>query len=114
LSGALSNFGALNCVASLEPVAHQLASQIPSARFVVLCVMGRFCWRETVRYLLRFDFSRATRRWWGSTMWRGKAIRYWSSRDIRKAFSGHFTLERRIAIGRGDHQLYVLRRRQEC
>jgi SAM-dependent methyltransferase len=112
--GAISNFGALNCIPNLEPVARGLASVIPPGGLVALCVMGRFSWRESVRYLFRLNPRKATRRWWGRAVWRGIQIRYWSARDLRKAFSPQFVVEQRVAIGRGDHQLYVLRRSWEC
>ena len=72
--------------------------------------MGRFSFRETVHYLLKFDLARATRRWRGHAIWRGIPIRYWSAREIRRPFGPHFRIERRISIGHGDHQLYILRR----
>jgi ubiquinone/menaquinone biosynthesis C-methylase UbiE len=110
-SGALSNFGALNCVLQLEPVAHQLARLIRARGLVALCVMGPFCWRETMRFFFQGKFRKATRRWSGRAEWRGTVIRYWSGTAVRRAFEDHFEFEKRIAVGRGDHQLYVFRRR---
>jgi SAM-dependent methyltransferase len=110
-SGALSNFGALNCIAELHPVAQHLARLLESGAPLALCVMGRFCWRETARAIAALDFARAVRRWKGSAQWRGIEVRYWSVRDIRAAFHPHFQLVRRVPIGSGDHQLYILKRR---
>lgn len=110
-SGALSNFGALNCVQHLEPVAQQLSRLIRGQGTLVFCVMGRFSWRETVRFLLQGKFRKATRRWSGRTEWRGTIIRYWSSDEVRRAFESKFEFVKRVAVGRGDHQLYVFRRR---
>jgi SAM-dependent methyltransferase len=109
-TGFLSNFGALNCLTSLGPLASALASVLPPNAPAVLCVMGRFSLRETIHYLLRFDLARAARRWRGHAIWRDIPIRYWSAREIRRAFHPHFRLERRIPIGGGDHQLYILRK----
>jgi ubiquinone/menaquinone biosynthesis C-methylase UbiE len=110
-SGALSNFGALNCVQQLEPVANQLARLIGAGGYLALCVMGRFSLRETMRFLLQGKLRKATRRWWGRAEWRGTVIRYWSSYEVRRTFEVHFEFEQRVAVGRGDHQLYVFRRR---
>jgi SAM-dependent methyltransferase len=110
-SGALSNFGALNCVRHLGPVADQLARLVCAGGTVALCVMGRFSWRETARFLVQGKLRKATRRWSGRTDWRGTVIRYWSGSEVRRAFEAHFEFEQRVAVGRGDHQLYVFRRR---
>jgi SAM-dependent methyltransferase len=113
-SGALSNFGALNCVRRLEPVAGDLAKLLAPGAPLAICVMGRFCWRETVASLLKGDFVRAVRRWKGQARWRGIEVRYWSARQIRIAFAPQFQIIRRIPIGGGDHQLYILSRRNPC
>jgi SAM-dependent methyltransferase len=104
-SGAISNFGALNCVPDLRPVATQLASLVQPAGPVAICLMGPFCLT---------DWRHAAKRWCGHTQWRGIDVYYPTSRQIRAAFAPWFAFERRVAIGRGDHQLYVFRRRVEC
>jgi SAM-dependent methyltransferase len=104
-SGALSNFGALNCVADLRPVAEQLARRIQPHGPLAICVMGRFCLA---------DWRHATKRWFGHTQWRGMDVYYPTSHQVRTAFAPSFTFEKRVAIGRGDHQLYIFRRRTEC
>jgi SAM-dependent methyltransferase len=109
--GAVSNFGALNCVADLVAVSRQLGRLIRPNGYVALCVMGRFSWRETARYLLEGNFAKATRRWPGKTMWRGTLITYWTGREVRRSFDPHFEFVQRVSIGNGDHQLYVLQRR---
>src|SRR5947209_5883488 len=50
--GALSNFGALNCVADLVPVATNLAAIVKPGGHALVCVMSRFCWRETLTGLM--------------------------------------------------------------
>jgi SAM-dependent methyltransferase len=104
-SGAISNFGALNCVADLHPVAAQLARLVQPAGPVAICLMGRFCFT---------GLRHAARRWSGQTQWRGIEVYYPTSRQVRADFAPWFTFERRVAIGRGDHQLYIFRRRAEC
>jgi cyclopropane fatty-acyl-phospholipid synthase-like methyltransferase len=108
--GAISNFGALNCVADLPEVARHLAALLPAGAPFVLCVIGRFSIAETLRYLMKGDLKRATRRWSGRAEWRGIPVYYRSAREIRQALAPWFTLERRASIGRGDHQLYIFRR----
>jgi SAM-dependent methyltransferase len=104
-SGAISNFGTLNCIADLHPVAAQLARFVQPSGPVAICLMGRFCLT---------DWRHAVKRWLGHTQWRGIDVYYPTSRQIRAAFDPWFAFERRVAIGHGDHQLYVFRRRVEC
>jgi SAM-dependent methyltransferase len=113
-SGALSNFGALNCVEDLGPAARDLARLLQPGAPLAVCLMGRFCWRETIRAAAARDFARAVRRWKGRAQWRGIEVRYWSAREIRVAFGPQFQLIRRVPIGGGDHQLYILERRRPC
>lgn len=112
--GALSNFGALNCVEDLEGAARELARLIRPGGKLALCFISRFCWRETVSFLARFEMRRAVRRWRGHARWRGMYVYYPSVRRIRGAFDPCFRLVRRVSIGGGDHALYVLERRQSC
>lgn len=104
-SGAISNFGTLNCVADLGLVAAQLGRFVQPAGPVAICLMGRFCLT---------DWRHAAKRWLGRTHWRGLEVYYPTSRRIRAAFAPWFAFERRVAIGRGDHQLYIFRRRIMC
>ncbi len=104
-SGAISNFGALNCIANLRPVAAQLTRLVQPSGPVAICLMGRFCFT---------DWRHAAKRWFGHGQWRGMDVYYPTSRQIRAAFAPWFAFERRIAIGRGDHQLYIFRRRLGC
>jgi SAM-dependent methyltransferase len=113
-SGALSNFGAFNCVTDLHPVARDLAKLLEPGAPLAVCVMGPFCWRETIHALAALDFARAVRRWRGRAQWRGIEVRYWSERQTRAAFTPYFRVIRRVPIGGGDHQLYVLRRGDPC
>ena len=103
--GALSNFGALNCVENLAAVSSALARLIRPGGTLALCVMSRFCWTDR-RHLIE--------RWLGRTTWRGIDIYYRSSRSIAKTFASYFVLQRRVSIGRGDHQLLMFARRAQC
>ena len=104
--GAISNFGALNCVADLSQVSEALARLVRPQGKLALCVMSRFCWRT--------DWRHVPQRWSGRACWRGIDVYYRSARSIAEAFAPHFACQRRASIGRGDHQLLVFTRRSEC
>ena len=95
-------------------MARDLARLLAPGAPVAVCVMGRFYWRESVRLMAALDFARAVRRWRGRAQWRGIEVRYWSARQIRAAFEPQFRTISRVSIGGGDHQLYILRRRNLC
>ncbi len=49
--GALSNFGGLNCVEDLRPVAQALAAKLRPGAIAILCIMGPVVPWEWVRFL---------------------------------------------------------------
>ena len=104
--GAISNFGALNCVADLGELSKTLARLIRPQGKLALCVMSRFCWRDDWRHL--------PQRWSGHARWRGIDIYYRSAWSIARVFAPHFRCQHRVSIGRGDHQLLVFTRSPEC
>ena len=104
--GAISNFGALNCIADLSELSEALARLVRPQGKLALCVMSRFCWRTDWRHL--------PQRWSGHARWRGIDVYYRSAGSIARAFAPHFDYQRRVSIGRGDHQLLVFTRRTEC
>ena len=112
-TGVISNFGALNCVRDLPAVARELARVVRPAGPAAFCIMGRFSWGETWRYLRSFEVRKAARRWSGHAQWRGLDVYYRSTREMTQCFAPYFRLERRVSIGAGDHQLYLFRRRTE-
>jgi SAM-dependent methyltransferase len=63
--GAISNFGALNCVKDLPAVAGSLAALVRPGGRVAICILGRFCAWETLYYGVRCRFAKAIRRWRG-------------------------------------------------
>jgi ubiquinone/menaquinone biosynthesis C-methylase UbiE len=113
-SGAISNFGALNCIVDLCPVAAQLARLVRPGGIVAICIMGRFAWGETLASVSKWEWGKAARRWSGRAVWRGMDVFYHSSQYVRAAFESEFTFDRRVSIGHGDHQLYIFRRRLGC
>lgn len=60
--GAISNFGALNCVQSLSSIAKELARLVRSGGFVALCLLSRFCLWEIGYHFSGGNFSKALRR----------------------------------------------------
>lgn len=103
--GAISNFGALNCVADLGGLSKALSRLVRPGGKLALCVMSRYCWS---------DGRHALQRWSGHTVWRGIDVYYRSARSIARKFAPYFEFERRVSIGRGDHQLLIFRRRSGC
>ncbi len=89
----LSNFGALNCAADLRPLAAGLGAAVAPGGIVAAVVMGHFCAWETLWHGLRLKRT-ALRRWRGRATadigGRAIPIRYWSPREIAKAFSADF------------------------
>ena len=110
--GAISNFGALNCVSDLRAVARELGRLLRPTSPLAVCLISRFCLQETFSLLSRLEVRKAFRRWPGKTQWRGIDIYYRTSRDIRKSFEPWFQLCRRVSIGGGDHELFVFERRR--
>lgn len=100
--GAVSNFGAFNCIPDPARAARDVAQVLRPDTHFAMSVLSRFYWREA--FALNF------RRWPGHTVWRGLDIYYRSSREWRRAFAPYFTLLRRAPIGGGDHTLYIWRR----
>jgi len=96
--GAISNFGALNCVDDLPAVARGLAGVVRPGGCVAICTIGRFCAWETLYHAGR---RRAIRRWRGqaTSASLGIAVRYPTVAQLESAFAPHFTLRRWMGIG---------------
>jgi ubiquinone/menaquinone biosynthesis C-methylase UbiE len=99
--GALSNFGALNCVEDLRAVAAGLAARVRPGGRVALCVIGRFCLWELLYYAARLRFRKALRRVLHRTVTSslGVPVHYRSVRELRGAFAGDFFFECWTGIG---------------
>jgi ubiquinone/menaquinone biosynthesis C-methylase UbiE len=61
--GAMSNFGAFNCVANLRAIRPILARLIRPGGHLAVCILGRFCLWETAWRLLHGEPGKAFRRW---------------------------------------------------
>jgi ubiquinone/menaquinone biosynthesis C-methylase UbiE len=98
--GAISNFGALNCVADLAVVVRSLATVVRPGGRVAICTIGRFCAWEMLYYAIRLQFGKAFRRRRGSASSSlGLAIHYPSVTHLASAFAAEFTLQRWMGIG---------------
>lgn len=98
--GALSNFGALNCVADLRAAAAGLAGLLRPGAAAALCVMGPLVPWEWAWYAARGDWARALRRLRpGGSPWRGLTIRYPGPGALRRAFAPWFAPRRLAAVG---------------
>ena len=96
--GAISNFGALNCVGNLPAVAVSLAALVRPGGYLAICLMGRFCAWETLYYSVCLQWSKAWRRWRGAR-YHELLIHYPSVAEIRTAFGPDFELRRWTGIG---------------
>jgi ubiquinone/menaquinone biosynthesis C-methylase UbiE len=96
--GAISNFGALNCVEDLPAVARSLSDLIRPGGHVAICLMGRFCAWETLYYAVRLQWSKACRRWRGAR-YQGITVHYPTASQIHAAFQYDFELRHWTGIG---------------
>jgi ubiquinone/menaquinone biosynthesis C-methylase UbiE len=98
--GAISNFGALNCVEDLPAVARSLAGLVRPGDGVAICILGRFCAWETLYYAARLQFGKARRRWRGDRVpYREITVHYPTASQIHAAFQNDFELLRWTGIG---------------
>jgi hypothetical protein len=99
--GAISNFGALNCVQPLRPVARQLARLIKSGGYLAICLMGKCCAWEICHFLSRLEVKEAFRRIppSGATTSLSVRVYYPSIRKIKRAFQPEFRLRQWSGIG---------------
>jgi ubiquinone/menaquinone biosynthesis C-methylase UbiE len=98
--GAISNFGALNCVRSMPATASALAQCIRRGGYFALCVMGRLCLWETAYFLARAKLRKALRRFSSQTTSSlGVDVFYPSKRAILSAFGPYFRLIDMVGVG---------------
>jgi ubiquinone/menaquinone biosynthesis C-methylase UbiE len=96
--GAYSNLGALNCVPDLGIVADECARLLKPHGKLVFAVIGRICPWEIAHYALRWNWNRV-----GVRFARGMVpvrmnkrvvwTRYYSPRELYRAFAQQFRLE---------------------
>jgi ubiquinone/menaquinone biosynthesis C-methylase UbiE len=100
LDGVISNFGALNCLASLASIADTLGRLVRSGGHLALCFMSRVCLWETAFYLLHGKAGKAFRRLRGrANSSVGATVFYHSGAAIVSAFQKDFRLLDFCGIG---------------
>jgi ubiquinone/menaquinone biosynthesis C-methylase UbiE len=99
--GAISNFGALNCVDDLHQLSRQLGRLIRSKGQLAICLMGSICAWETCHYLKRGEIRKACRRLapGGTLSSIGVRVEYPLIRKLRRALRNEFTLRSWAGIG---------------
>ena len=99
--GAISNFGALNCVKDLADAAQRIGRMVKPGGRVAICVIGRFCLWETLHYGVRLQFGKALRRVLHRSVASslGVTVRYRSVSELRAAFAKDFRCEQWTGIG---------------
>ena len=96
----LSNFGGFNCVRDLSAVGHTLARLVRPEGHLAVCVMGRFCLRESAHYAVRCQFKKAARRWRGEAATpSGLRVFYPTAKQVRQALLPGFNLIADVGIG---------------
>ena len=98
---AISNFGALNCVADLGALSGHLARLVCPGGYLAVCIMGRFCLWETAWYLLRGKPRKASRRWRAERVTASFRVRihHFSVSQLDQAFRSNFTMVDWCGIG---------------
>ena len=79
------------------------------ADLVALCVMGRFYWRESARFLLQGKFAKAARRWRGHAVWRVNPDSVLVRAGKCAARSGPYALNTRNASACGTRRPSIVR-----
>jgi ubiquinone/menaquinone biosynthesis C-methylase UbiE len=92
--GVISDFGALNCIRSLDAIRGPLARLVRPGGYLAICIMGCFCLWETVWYLLRARPQQAVRRWAGRgvTSSLGVQVYYPSINQLQQSILPDFSL----------------------
>jgi SAM-dependent methyltransferase len=93
--GAISNFGALNCVQDVASVARALGTLVRPGGYVAICTIGRFCAWESFYYGVRLNLKKAFRRMPG----RAGDVYYPTVRQLRADFAPEFELLHWTGIG---------------
>jgi cyclopropane fatty-acyl-phospholipid synthase-like methyltransferase len=99
----VSNFGALNCVASLEPFFEWAGENVRPGGYLALTVMGRFCLWETIGFALRGQFAKASRRWGGQATFDAdgltQLVHYHSPKALMNMAKAHFEKDSLCGVG---------------
>ncbi|HWF46254.1 MAG TPA: class I SAM-dependent methyltransferase [Bryobacteraceae bacterium] len=100
LDGVISNFGALNCLSSLEPIANSLGRMVRPGGHLALCFLSSVCLWEITFYLARGNPRKAFRRLGGrATSSMGMDVFYPSGTEVVSALHSSFRLLDVYGIG---------------
>jgi len=107
--GAISNFGAFNCVRGIPAAACELARLVRRGGHLAICVMGPCAIREFGHYLVRGKVRKACRRWraGGTSTSLGVRVTYPTVRQLARAFAPDFLLIEWCGIGLAVPPSYV-------
>ena len=101
--GALSNFSGLNSVTDLSQTAHDLASLVTVGAPVIVCLSSRFCFTETLWFLLHGKYRSAFRRFSGIATLKDSdrtvKLHYPGLREVKSLFSPSFFMRSCIGLG---------------
>jgi ubiquinone/menaquinone biosynthesis C-methylase UbiE len=102
--GVLSNFGGLNCIPDLRPLAAVLARSILPGGRLVIVVMGRWCAWEILWHLVHLQPRPAFRRFartGAESHIGGHEVRVWypAAKALRRSFTPEFKIRRTIGLG---------------
>jgi SAM-dependent methyltransferase len=99
--GVLSDFGALNCTASLNAVARSLARIVRPCGYAAICLLNRTCAWEMAWFGLHLRWRMALRRLrrGGAPSSLGLLVHYPSGRQVQHAFEPEFELLESIGVG---------------
>ena len=99
----VSNFGALNCVASLEPLGTVSRRHLRPGGAVILGLIGRTCLWETVYFIARGERAKAARRRMADVAVPVAGVDvptyYHRRRDVHASLGDDFALDGAIGIG---------------
>ena len=104
--GALSNFGALNCVTQYESTARALGQLIRTGGRLAICLCGPVCAWEIGHFLVRAQVAKAFRRF-SSEDYKGIAVTYPPVARLTHAFRRDFALIDWYGIGLSVPPSYV-------
>lgn len=108
LDGVMSNFGALNCVSSLPPIANSLGRMVRSGGYLALCFISPVCLWEIAFYVFRGNPRKAFRRLRSrATSSMAMDVFYPSGAEIVSAFQSSFRLLDVYGIGMSVPPSYV-------
>jgi SAM-dependent methyltransferase len=102
--GAFSNFGAINCIEDLRPLAHVLYERLKPGAKVLLCGLGPCCVWEIGWYLTRGQPRKAFRRLRSGNTARISSgtpipVYYRSVRSLERTFAPEFRLKSVKGVG---------------